>query len=355
MRWRAPEPPAPRAGALRRGFALLVAALLAALVAKAVFFLAGGQPPLRWDTRQYWHLADILAGGRGFAGWAVERPPGYPMLIAAAQLLFGGRALFALAALQQLAGIAGALLCGDVARRIARSRAALPLVLALDLLCIERSYLGLYALADTLLCVGLVAYVAILVRWLARPAALTAGATGLVLGAVTLVKPLPQLAWLPSLAVMGLRARLGAERLAPRRFALHAACLLGAFALAVAPWLVRNQRAHGEAFLVAFTGRSLWWSAFGRGNAGLRHADGDASLAVGAALEGSGVDLHEPWDVWTALREGGRDGREAERLMLAATREAIAEQPLVFARSVAQRTAAMWFAPHGNGYWRGSE
>jgi len=261
----------------------------------------------------------------------------------------------AVAALQQLSIVATALLSAWLSWRITGSRAAGLIVLGLSLVCISRSYLGLYMLSDNLLCLTVTLFFAALVLWLERPTPGRAALVGALLGLATLVKPVVQLAWLPVLVVMAVRLR---ERKQTRSLVKQGACLVGSMMLVVLPWLVRNQVCFGRPFLTRSLGRQMWDCCFlgepdGHWlNATLPlAADKPATRQVLAELEGSRVDLHETWDVYPELLARGYSEIECDDLMLAVSNEAIRERPVRFAYVRAYRCLLYWVTSEETFHW----
>jgi len=346
----------PRARSKR--LVLAAAAILVALnVGKAGLFFTAGQPPLFRDALVYWDLGSQMSDG----DWLLMqeklafRPPAYPLLIGVCQTFFGTHALVAMAALQQLSIVATVLLSAWLSWRITGSRAAGLIALGLSLVCISRSYLGLYMLSDSLLCLTVTLFFASLVLWLERPTPGRAVVVGVLLGLGTLVKPVVQFAWLPVLAVMAVRLH---ERRETRSLVKQGACLVGSMMLVLLPWLVRNQVCFGRPFLTKSLGRQLWDCCFlgepdGHWlNATLPlAAEAPATRQLLAELEGSKVDLHETWDVYPELRTLGYSEIESDDLMLAVSGEAIRDQPWRFAYVRAYRCLLYWITSEETFHW----
>ncbi len=110
----------------------------------------------------------------------------------------------------------------------------------------------------------------------------------------------------------------------------QAACFLLAVAVVAAPWLLRNQVCFGQPFLTRFAGRSFWWSCF-KGSPQdwldppIPFGSGPATNLVLGRLQG--VDPHNAWATYHALRERGYSQIEADNLMLRASQEAIRRIP----------------------------
>src|SRR6516225_3369442 len=91
----------------------------------ALVILAGNSVRAPWsgggDSQAYICLANNILGGRGlsYAGLPTAfRPPMYPLLLAAAQLLFGTRYLLFVRLFQFLAAICAGWLCAMASRHV---------------------------------------------------------------------------------------------------------------------------------------------------------------------------------------------------------------------------------------------
>jgi arylsulfatase A-like enzyme len=324
------------------------------LLGEALVFAADGPAPLYRDALEYWKLATRAASGDWWllADPEAARTPGYPWFLALCQRLFAERALVAVAVQQHLFVAASGAIAAWIGWRVTGSLVAVNLALALSLLCLSRHVIAPYVWSDNLLAFALALHAACLVAWWRRPAAVRAALLGLSLGACTLVKPSAELAFVPTLLTLGfgLRRAGGPRRL--RRFAAQAALLVGGFGLVVGPWLLRNQVAFGQPFLTRFQGRTLWLSAFYPAAAGLPLPAGPEGRRVLAALGPARGSPRELWPVYLALRRSGLSELEADGRMAAAAREAVAAQPLAFARSVASRFLRFWTVPYDIPRWR---
>jgi len=348
-----PTPPA-----RRKRLVLAAAAILVGLhLVKAGLFFAAGQPPLFRDALGYWGFGSQMSEG----DWLLLqekpafRPPAYPLLIGVCQTFFGTHALVAMAALQQLGVVATVLLSAWLSWRITGSRAAGLIALGLSLVCISRSYLGLYMLSDNLLCLTVILFFASLVLWLERPTPGRAAVVGALLGLSTLVKPVVQFAWLPMLVVMAVRLH---ERRETRSLVKQGAFLVGSMMLVLLPWLVRNQVCFGRPFLTKSMGRHTWECSLSGEpddnwlNATLPFAaDGPATAQMLAELESAEVNPHKTWEVYYALFGAGHSEIESDDLMLAVGREAMRAQPWRFAYVRAYRCLLYWITSEETFHW----
>ena len=193
------------------------------------------------DERCYWRVAENFREGRGLAldtNRQVVRAPVYPLVLAASQALFGDD-VRPLRLVQALIGAATCVLLYYFGRSVFGRLAG---VCAAGLATIYPFFVfyTAYALSETIFIALLVAYMMLV--WIVRerqswPAALAAG---VVLGAAVLTRP-------SSLLLFFLTVPLTFKGHVPlRRQAGRVVLLTAAFALAMAPWVVRNYRVTGK-------------------------------------------------------------------------------------------------------------
>ena len=324
--------------------------LLLLLGVKTGLFIAAGQPPLVADPFQYWCDGQRIAQG----DWClvggqpqITRTPGYALFLAALDRVFGSGALIAATAGQQIMVFGSAILAAWMCGRLTGSKAGVVAGLALSLACCSRNSVAVYLYSDTLLGLLLTLWAVFFLLWFERPTWLRAAAVGLILGAAVLVKPVAELAWVPTLLGMALRLRqLGLLRFAPVQFA----ALMAVFLAAVGPWLVRNQVYFGHPFLTKFAGRNLWWSCF-RGNVddpinpSIPFGEDPTTVTTLAGLRDR--DPHNAWLVYGILVYQGRSAIEADDLMLHVAWEAVKAHPRQFLFSRCVRFAWFWVTPNG--------
>jgi 4-amino-4-deoxy-L-arabinose transferase-like glycosyltransferase len=304
----------------RRQVGALVALGLALRLAFALIYWDGR--PLTHDEREYLALGRSLARGDGFRYPADEpdpgtaqrfgRAPGYPAFLAVlgaadpvehvprrvqiAQASVGALGIWLIAAIALRAG-------GPRAAAAAAAIAAVypPLV-----------WIPAYALSETLFSTLALASALALSRAVVASAHLEARASrpgprapliaaGVLTGAAILTRP-ALLFFLPLAAVWMARRRRAADAVA---FVLLAA-------LCVAPWTVRNYRAHGRWILVASEGGVTFWTgnhplAIGEGDLAANPAIKRAELAFRAAHPGLTPEQLEPLYYRDALAWIGRE------------------------------------------------
>lgn len=214
----------------------------------AAAFLAGGDAFRFMDEAVYADAAERLRAGVGLAAdYTRNRVPGYPVFLALVDFLVPDGVLAL--RLGQAALVAfGTLLCFDLGRRLGGPAAGLAAaaLYSLDPLLVLSAGL-LYPEAGAALLLG----GSVLAAWQAvqRGRLLPALIAGLLLGVLTLFRPMG-LALAP--------AMLGWVGLAPgwpwRRRAAHAAVLIGAWAIVLAPYAVSQLHRHGRVIPTTFAG-----------------------------------------------------------------------------------------------------
>ena len=250
----------------RRTLTILVAGALAARIVAAVVVehaaKAKGALCLFDDTNIYWHLAGAIRRGGSFVvdQYGVPhhalRTPGYPLFLAACQLLFGATNTLAARLAQAALGAACVPLVFGLTRRVmAGERGRRAAVVAAILAAFEP-----YWAATSALLLSEAVFVPLMLAMLwglarlwppgeaSRPFTVAIVA-GIAAGAAILVKPSWALAP-PALFAVWLIATW------TRKFARIAAVATLALIATMSPWVVRNARVLGH-----FTPTALWAGA----------------------------------------------------------------------------------------------
>jgi hypothetical protein len=200
------------------------------------------------DSLSYLLPGFDLARGLGFEP-ILKRPPLYPAFVGGVIALFGEE-LRALTLVQHLLGVATTILAYAAGHLLFGRAAGLVggLLTALSApLLVTEQYLMSETLFGTLLLGAIVAFLGA-VR---RPAAGWFALVGILVGLAALARPIAQLvAVLLALSLLVLLPR-------SRRSLLYGGLLLGAFALTVVPWMVRNQVVHGTFAIAGGAGEGL--------------------------------------------------------------------------------------------------
>jgi 4-amino-4-deoxy-L-arabinose transferase-like glycosyltransferase len=211
-------------------------------------FLSGGS-----DAPVYVLLSQNVLAGRGFsyAGEASAfRPPGYPLLLAGSQFLFGSRYITAIRVVQFAIGLLTVLVCSKISLRIygaAAQRATMIMGLFLPTLIFSTAQLLTECVAAFLTTI----FLWLLVKQQEEGDMRSAAGLGLVAGLESLIRF--NAAALPIFAAIGVV--LGRRKVAmfPRVLAI----VLFA-SLVVSPWFIRNERVfHGQVLFSTHTGANL--------------------------------------------------------------------------------------------------
>ena len=200
--------------------------------------------PIFPDSLEYLKVADNILAGRGLMvdqASRIGRMPGYPVFLAAVRGVWG-ESLLAARLAQVVVGVAGVWLVWLLARAVYGEReavAAAAIAAVYPLLVLHTPLLLAETVFITLLLWGLLSLRAAAAEQRLGSAALA----GLALGLATLVRA-SLLPFVPLAAVVWVaRWRLR------RRAVQGAAVLVGVFAAAIAPWVVRNYHASGGHFV----------------------------------------------------------------------------------------------------------
>ncbi len=310
----------------RVAIAFALAAGLAVRLAFAFGYWVG--KPLTLDEQEYMLLAQSVARGDGLTYPSgrvegtrhFERPPGFPLFLAAVIVATGnssGRPAAGLKAsptppasssevpaaikvAQALMGLVCILLIAGCARQVAGDAAGVAAAWV-GALYPPLAWISGYVLAETLYCALAFATVWLLSRGTARQTAYPGSilAAGVAAGAAVLTKE-AMLFFVP-LAVAWLLAR--------RRWQAAVVLCVGV-ALVLAPWVARNRAVYGRFVLTAPHGGVTFWTgnnelATGEGDLAANPAMARARLALQAQHPGAGpaeVDNLFYADAWRFIR-----------------------------------------------------
>ena len=321
----------------RQRFAMLLSALLAIDVLHRFVSLAGGQAPFVFDAHGYWSHGRQMAAGDWFllGDSQAFRTPLYPAFLAACQLLFGSRALVAMAISQHVMGMATALLVGWAAWHVTRQRQAFLVVYLVSMVSLGAVQYANHALSETLFALTIALHIAALAWWHRSPGLAAAAALGATLALTALVRPTTTYLWVPELLVLAVWGGRGRERWWDR--AGQPLTFAAVTLLVVLPWLCRNQVILGRPALSSDLGQCLWHSCFFERGAALPMPAGDSASRL------RGVDFRREFAVYAALRNSGLSEREADRWMTEVSVRAITEHPFAFARKVVRSWLGHWY------------
>jgi 4-amino-4-deoxy-L-arabinose transferase-like glycosyltransferase len=318
---------------------LWIAVVLGALFTRLAFVAIMPHSILWPDGLEYEAVAKSLLAHQGY-GLQTLRPPGYPTLIAAVYGLCG-QSLFALRVVEALLGTVSVALVGAIGARVAGPVAGL---IAAGIMAVHPVMAFLPSTQYSENTVVLFVTLAMGAVFAATRAGETRGRwwrwaiAGGLFGLAALVRPTTAFL-LPGLAV-GLALALSAAnrpRVAP---ALVAAL---AFALVVAPWVVRCHEMHGRWFFIASGGGRQFWV----GNNPRATAETSAPTQWNAAeresLAAQPDDLaRERWHYRQGWRFVRAEPGRAARLYVRELGNLFSLWPETFSRQVAIGAAGRW-------------
>jgi 4-amino-4-deoxy-L-arabinose transferase-like glycosyltransferase len=222
-----------------------------------VFSAAVGSPSRFWsaDDREYLPLAThlhraYLASSGALFDLGLRRPPGYPLFIRGIYDVFG-RHYAAVVAIQLVLSVATILLTFLLASFLLGQRHAL---VAAGLVACDPSSIVFanQLLTETLFACLLVAAMLVLVLSVQRHLLWTAAASGVVLGAALLVRPIVELIPLVLVPTLVLAGR--SER---ARSAALAAAFLAGFLIPAGGWALRNYVTTGQPIISTIDGYNM--------------------------------------------------------------------------------------------------
>ncbi|WP_145220085.1 glycosyltransferase family 39 protein [Planctomycetes bacterium TBK1r] len=329
--------------------------LLGLLIAKVVGVVMRGPSPMVLDARFYWELGGLVADG----DWLLmQRPvayrtPAYPWLIGLFRAACSDP-LFALVCFQSVLWIATIGLIAALAAEISRSRRVVWVVVALAIPMLCSAVYVTTVLTETLFVFSVVLHLWTVARFTRQPTVAGGVFVGLTLGLAILTRPVAMLVWIADVVYVITCwywiANPATKHLCRRRGWI---CVMLAGIVTVAcvgPWLARNHALFGKAMLTEFVGRNIWIVTFQDGSgAGLELPDTDGAAQLKTQM-GDGVwatlsdeqSWRHTWTVSNALTASGMDDPSADRLMKRVATDAIAEEPLQFARKAVRRLVNFW-------------
>ena len=252
--------------AANRLFWTLMGLLFAASLTKHVLTFSTGPTVIINDASEYWDRGTrALQGDWLQLGDHVDyRTPLYPMFLGVMQGIFGEYALMATVVAQHALHMCCGLMTAFTCYQLSRSRLVALTGYAVSVACVTRAWWANVALTGSLFMFFLTATMAMLATYYRRPTALRLAAVGALLGAATLVRPIPQMLWLPLFAVVYLQPR---ETVSSRRIWLHLGAGAAALFLALSPAMIRNYLALEHAYVARVPPINKWVVCFHDGSA----------------------------------------------------------------------------------------
>ena len=311
----------------------LAVAFAAVLVRLPLLF--DESPAVQPDGYGYLSIADDLLAGDGFSPRSLYRPPGYPLLIAVADLALPGRTEQAVIIAQHLIGAALAVVVLLVAWRCFGK---LPAIVAAVLALVSPQMVALEheVLSDFLFMVVVVAGIAALALAVQEeePALRRLAVVGALFGAATLVKPLGQVLVVLVPIVLVLLARR-------RAYALRGSLVATlAMAAVVVPWIAHNYIRFDRATISTIGDQTLFWRTFD-GSHALPFAGEDPQTRwVRRQYEraAAGGPPASVWLIHAKLMKKGYSAETAGRLEKDIALRAIRASPRLYAKGTAVET-----------------
>lgn len=306
-----------------------------------------GPAPIAMDAAQYFEFGQSVARGDFFLleQSVSYRMPGYGWFLGAFLVLFGRYALLAAIVTQHLLVMATSLVSAAMTYRATGRFSAFLAAYALSAVGVSRAWFANTLLADTLFtfCLSLVFWG--WYEYLQQPSSRGAWRLGLALCAALLVRPVPQLLWVPIGATMIGAFWMRHGQLPLSTVLRHAAIVGGLLAICVSPWCFRNRVLFGEFFVAKLPAVNKWLVCFQDGSSPNlplpAHASADRLVSI---LQSRNYDMSDRYcySVIGCLEDCGLSEREIHSLVDEVCRAAIAEHPLRFSFSALKRSVNIW-------------
>ena len=335
-------------------------AIFLLIVLKVGCWTSLGPAAIVGDAQGYWKLSSWVANGDIMMMDApiAYRTPIYPWLLAGLREGSPGfvSPLLAVAIVQAILYLATVYLAGELAVQISRRASArtfttlamLPAISAL-------TYIG-FLVSEILFVSLLMMHLLSVIRYSENSSFGRAALVGLTLGLTLLTRPIVLLLWIPHLFFILTKHVLSREHESNTIKMKHR---LGHVMLATiivitlcVPWLARNHRLFGEAFLTEFLGRNIWIVTFQDGSgAGLDMPESQSAEElqerIVSVTNGNWFDSdwRHTWTVSNLLTKSGLSDPAADRLMKTVAIEAMTTQPKTVAYKTIRRCVNFWRCP----------
>lgn len=331
----------------RRFFPLLFAVLFVLDLSKHLLILSTGTTELQSDAAEYWDVAGRVAHGDL---WQTQQPvdyrtPLYPAFLGFLRWLLADNAMIAAAVIQHLLVIMTSVLTTVICYRLSGSSHAALLAYSLSILCVTRAWFANVLLTESHFALFLTASVGVLAEYYRSPRLKWAGVFGFLLGMTVLIRPVPQLLWIPLIPLFLLN-RPKESTIPMRSRMLHAGVAVIVFQSMLVPWSVRNWLLFDEYFLTRLPAVNKWQVCFQGGAApklplpmnpaGLRIAN-----VIPIVVEDSEVGRYS-YAVVAALADSGLSQREIDKVVTEACVAAITEHPQRFLWFTLKRFVNFW-------------
>lgn len=332
----------------RRLFLLLLAFLFGLDVSKHLLILSTGTTELRSDAAEYWDVAGRVAEGDL---WQSRLPvdyrtPLYPAFLGFLRWLFADNAMFSAAVIQHLLVILTSVLTTGICYRLSGSFHATLLAYSLCMLCLTRAWFANVLLTESHFTLFLTASVGVLAEYFRNPRLMWASTFGFLLGMTVLIRPVPQLLWIPLIPLFLLN-RPKESPIPMRRRLLHAGVSIIFFQSMLVPWSVRNWLLFDEYFLTRLPTVNKWQVCFQGGAAPklplpMNEAGLKIASVIPTVVEEDNEVARYSYAVVAALANSGLSQREIDKLVTEACAAAITEHPQRFMWFTLKRFVNFW-------------
>jgi len=317
-----------------RWCARLFGGLVLADLAHRAIQVANGPFPLHTDSLGYWRMAKTLAetGSLLAADPLGHRTPVYPLLVACSYRLFGEWGLQGVVLLQNLFGVATALLVADLCRRLSGTRWAAVAGYGLVAAALGRVQYDQQLMTESLFVLLLTLHLWLLSYALERRSAGFAGFAGLVLGVSALTRPVASLLGAAEVLSLLVVSR-GAAR---RSTVVPLLAMLAGTVVPVVAWMARNAVRFGEPSVALVTRVNSWEHHFRPGGAAL-DLPGEAAERLPP-----GLDWRNGFQVRESLLASGSSETEAARWMRSVASAARSQQARAYRSALARHSLRFW-------------
>jgi hypothetical protein len=321
-----------------------MAGLLAISATKHVLTFCTGPAEIVFDASEYWERGLRVRDGDWLQlGDDVDyRTPLYPIFLGTMQWMFGQYALIAIVIAQHVLQMSCSWLTAWTCWLLTRSRTVTLAAYALSVACVTRAWFANVTLTGTLFMFMMTATLAMLASYFCRPSAWRMAFTSALLAGATLVRPIPQMLWLPLFTLM-----LLSPGLRPRQRWRHAFAGILALTLVLAPAMVRNLLNHDAPYVAKVPPINKWVVCFhDHSAANLPIPDTTAGrqlLDLLPELEGTfDPEIRNGYRVLAQLKKLGQTDEEIDQLITATCFDAVLANPGVFAWKTFKRFGNFW-------------
>jgi hypothetical protein len=326
-------------------FQIAIAFLLLIDCIKHGLTFTTGPTAIVFDAREYWQQAGNVATGDWLLmpGSADCRTPLYPLFVGTLRWLFASDALIAVAVVQHGLQIVTGLLTALICWRVSGSRAIALVGYALSVLCLTRPWFANVLLTESMFTLLLTATVAAVAAYHHQPSMSRSALIGVLLGATILVRPVPQLLFLPLAGLFFLHATTAT---AFRQALQHCAAVVLVLMAALAPWCLRNWIVFEHPYIARVPAVNKWQVCFQDGSAARlpipQDAAGQRLRKLLPEIDRGHAGHRHCYRVVAALKDKGLSDRQVDELISSVCESAVREHPSPFAWATFKRFVNFW-------------